>query len=189
MMMIVIMMIIASYTNENDHHRDDDRIVHKWWWSSSWWWSHRTQIMMIIIILTALYIGDDVCIVYIMHWPYTLSYFSVTEKGTNEQGDSRSRKWPNLIKMSGVCPLCPELGLMQFLIWSYWILLNCNFRQKPECHFSLFGEWPFAFFGGNLFPFLCHHIYLITASDSSAVERQQSFLTNKNAWLYFVTFH
>ena len=138
MMMVVIIMIIASYTDDDDRHRDDDCIVHKWWWSSSWWWSHHTQMMMVIIILTALYIGDDVCIVYIMHWPHTLSYFSVTEKGTNEQGDSRSRKWPNLIKMSGVCPLCPELGLMQFLIWSYWIVISGK-SQNAISPFSVSG--------------------------------------------------
>ena len=61
-------------------------------------------------------------------------------------------------------------------------IFNCNFRQKPECPFSLFSEWPFAFFGGNLFPFLCHHIYLVTASDSGTVECQQSFLANKSVW-------
>ena len=45
--------------------------------------------VMIIIILTASYIGDDVRIVYAL--ANTMRYFSVTDGGTDGQGDSRSR--------------------------------------------------------------------------------------------------
>ena len=61
-----------------------------------------------------------------------------------------SKKWPNLIKMSGVCPLRPELGLMQFLI-EYWIVISgksqnalSTFSVSGLLHFL--GEIYFHFF-------------------------------------------
>ena len=93
-----------------------------------------------------------------------------------------SKKWPNLIKMSGVCPLCPELGLMQFLIWSYWIVISGK-SQNALSPFSVSGLSHF--WEENLFPFLCHHIYLVAALDSDAVECQQRFFEKRNVW-YFI---